>query len=110
MSKAWTEDELKKVSDSLEGPDDSEKAAKLKKSGAIEDVVDAAPAVPTDAAERIAAIVDAIGKLDTANTSLWIQKGEPKGAPKTGSIEGVTGWPITGKERDTAWAQIEAGK
>ena len=63
-----------------------------------------AATVPTGEAERIAAIVDAIGKLDVADASLWMKSG----APKTEAIATVTGWPVAGKDRDAAWAQINA--
>lgn len=93
-----------------------EQAERLKKSGAVEDVAaaapaepnaattaaaSAAPAVPTEHAERIAAIVAAIGKLDTADNSQWMNSG----APKVPAVEAVTGWQLTAKERDAAWAQ-----
>lgn len=61
---------------------------------------------PTDSAERIAAIVAAIGQLDAGDTSLWMNSG----APKTIAIEAVTGWQLTAKERDAAWAQISAAQ
>lgn len=64
-----------------------------------------APAAPKDDAERIAAIASAIGKLDKTDDSLWTGAG----APKTEAIGAVTGWPVSGKDRDAAWAQFSAG-
>lgn len=61
---------------------------------------------PTDSAERIAAVVDAIGKLDTADTGLFTGAG----APKTEALAAITGWPVAGKDRDAAWAQVSAAK
>lgn len=57
---------------------------------------------PIEVAERIAAIADAIGKIDDKDTSLWMKSG----APKTESIAAITGWPVTGKDRDAAWAEF----
>lgn len=62
--------------------------------------------VPTDEAERLAVIVAAIGLLDTADAALWLKNG----APKTEAIAEVIGWQLSAKERDAAWAQINAGK
>lgn len=64
------------------------------------------PSAPTDDAERIAAIVAAIGQLDASDASLWMKSG----APKTEAIAAVTGWPVAGKERDAAHALIKAAK
>lgn len=61
---------------------------------------------PTNDAERIAAIVDAIGKLNKADASLWTGAG----APKTEAIGSITGWPVAGKDRDAAWAHINSAK
>lgn len=65
-----------------------------------------APTAPADEAERIAAIVAAIGKLDTNDKTQWTTSG----VPKVPAIEAITGWPLAGQERDTAWAQINAAK
>lgn len=94
------------VGSSIELTEDQ--AERLKKIGAVEDVPAApvAPVAPTDEAERLAAIADAIGKLDTADKAQWMNSG----APKVPAIEAVTGWQLTAKERDAAWAQINAGK
>lgn len=59
---------------------------------------------PTDPAARIAAIVTAIGQIDAADTTLFTGAG----VPKTESITAITGWPVTAKERDAAWQQINA--
>lgn len=61
---------------------------------------------PVDEAERIAAIVVAIGQLDKADTALWTNAG----TPKTDGLTAITGWPVAAKERDVAWAQINAAK
>lgn len=65
-----------------------------------------APTAPADEAERIAAIVAAIGQLDKADTALWTNAG----IPKTDGLTAITGWPVAAKERDVAWAQINATK
>ncbi|WP_435626977.1 hypothetical protein [Candidatus Ferrigenium straubiae] len=65
-----------------------------------------APVVPTDPAERIAAIKDAIGKLDKADAALWTNSG----MPKVPAISAVIGWEITAAERDAAWAEIQDGQ
>lgn len=61
---------------------------------------------PADEAERIAAIVAAIGLLDKADTALWTNAG----TPKTDGLTAITGWHVAGKERDAAWAQINTSK
>lgn len=66
----------------------------------------AAPVAPTDAGERLAAIKDAIGKLDKADTALWTSTG----MPKVPAIAAVTGWDITQQERDAAWAEIKGAQ
>lgn len=60
------------------------------------------PVVPTDPAERAAAIKDAIAKLDKADTSLWTGTG----MPKVPAIAAVTGFDVTQAERDAVWAEI----
>jgi len=62
----------------------------------------AAPTAPTDPAERLAAIKDAIGKLDKDNAALWTTTG----MPKVPAIADVTGWDVTSAERDAAWAEV----
>lgn len=64
------------------------------------------PAAPADETERIAAIVDAIGKLDAADASLWMKNK----APRTEAIEAITGWPVVAADRNAAWEQINAAK
>lgn len=64
------------------------------------------PVAPADEAERIAAIVDAIGKLDKADASSWTNAG----TPKTDGLTAITGWPVAAKDRDVAWAQVNAAK
>jgi hypothetical protein len=66
------------------------------------DVPSGAPTAPTDNADRIAAIVAAIGQLDATNTALFTNAG----TPKTDGIAAITGWPVIAKDRDVAWAQI----
>jgi hypothetical protein len=62
----------------------------------------AAPTAPTDPAERLAAIKDAIGTLDKADAALWTATK----MPKVPAIAAVTGWEVTQAERDAAWAEI----
>lgn len=64
----------------------------------------AAATVPTDPAERQAAIVTAIGQLNPGDAALFTGAG----VPKTEAIAAITGWPVSAKERDAAWAQINA--
>ncbi len=61
---------------------------------------------PTDEAARIAAIAEAIGKLDKADAALW----KKDGAPNTAAIVMQVGFEITAAERDAAWAQVSAAK
>lgn len=63
-----------------------------------EDIV--AAKAPTDDAERIAAVVAAIGQLNTANPGQWLQNGKPK----ADALSEITGWPVTAADRDAAWA------
>lgn len=62
----------------------------------------AAPTAPTDPAERLAAIKEAIAKLDKDNAALWTGTG----MPKVPAIAAVTGWEVAQAERDAAWAEI----
>lgn len=62
----------------------------------------AAPVVPTDPAERAAAITAAITTLDVANTALWTAGG----APTVPAIVAVTGWAVSADERNAVWAEI----
>lgn len=61
------------------------------------------PVVPTDPAERAAAIKDAIGKLDKDDAALWTGTG----MPKVPAIAAVTGFDVTQAERDAVWAEIK---
>jgi hypothetical protein len=63
-----------------------------------------APVVPTDPAERLAAIRAAIGNLDPANLDLWLKDGKPS----ADAIVAVTGWPISAAERNDAWTALQA--
>ena len=65
-----------------------------------------AQSAPADEAERIAAIVDAIGQLDKANAALWTNAG----TPKTDGLTAITGWPVVAKDRDAAWAKVNSAK
>lgn len=60
--------------------------------------------VPTDPAERAAAIKASIRQLDVANAALW----KADGAPTTAAIETLTGWFVSAAERDAVWAEIKA--
>lgn len=85
---------------------EDKEAEDLRAIGAISEAVADKNLAPTDEVERIAAIVAAIGQLDAANTALWTGGG----APKTDGLTAITGWPVVAKERDAAWAQINAAK
>lgn len=61
---------------------------------------------PTDNAERIAAIVTAIGKLNVDSPELWTGGG----MPKTDALSVITGWPVAAKDRDAAFAQFKAAQ
>ena len=65
---------------------------------------DAPSDVPTDAAERLAAITNAIGQLDPNNTDQWLKDGKPSGE----AIAAVLGWPVTAAERNAAWTTLSA--
>lgn len=72
--------------------------------GAVEEVVSAAqPDKILDDAERLAAIVSAIGELDKDNVSNWTTGGKPQ----IPAIQEITGWALTGKERDAAWESMQ---
>lgn len=60
----------------------------------------AAPTAPADEAARTAAVVAAIGQLDTANPGQWLKDGKPK----TDALSAITGWPVSATDRDAAWA------
>ena len=82
-------------------------AEQLKEAQAIDpesigDVKDG-PTVPTDPAERQAAIVAAIGQIDTKNADLWLTSGKPNAA----AITAITGWNVSAGERDAAWESIQ---
>lgn len=64
------------------------------------------PVVPTDPAERAAAIKDAIGKLDKDDAALWTGTG----MPKVPAIAAVTGFDVTQAERDAVWAEINKAR
>ena len=63
---------------------------------------------PADSAEtRQAAIVDATGRLDPEDPSLWSGRGKSR-RPKVAALEAVLGHDITAAERDGAWAAYQA--
>jgi hypothetical protein len=63
----------------------------------------ASATVPTDEAERLAAIVAAVAQIDPANPDLWLKDGKPA----TEAIAAITGWPLTAAERNAAWASMQ---
>lgn len=65
-------------------------------------IVDA-PTGPTDAKERVAAIVTAIGQLDPNNLDLWLRDGKPSAE----AIVTLLGWPISAAERNAAWDLVK---
>lgn len=78
-------------------------AAELIEIGAVQEAqVAAQPTVPTDPAERQAAIVDAIGKMDKENADIWLKDNRPDAT----AIAAITGWPVTAAERNAAWATL----
>lgn len=88
---------------------EDKEAEDLRAVGAISDATSVpgnTVTAPVDEAERIAAIVAAIGQLDINNNALWVKSG----APKTEAITAITGWPVVAADRNAAWAQISAGK
>lgn len=64
---------------------------------------DVAPGAPTDPEIRHSEICEAIGMLDPSNEELWNAKGKPDAA----AISVITGWNVTAKERDAAWAEVK---
>jgi hypothetical protein len=75
-------------------------AAELISIGAVELAVDA---TPSDPEVRHAKICEAIGLLDPSNAELWLGNGKPDLA----AFVALTGWSITAKERDMAWADVK---
>ena len=64
---------------------------------------------PADSAEtRQAAIVDATGRLDPEDPSLWTGRGKSR-RPKVAALEAALGHDITAAERDAAWATVQVG-
>lgn len=64
---------------------------------------DAAPDVPADAKERLAAITAAIGQIDPNNPDLWLKDGKPDAA----AISDILGWQVSAAERNAAWAAMQ---
>ncbi|MDP2805506.1 MAG: hypothetical protein Q8O24_06140 [Gallionellaceae bacterium] len=86
---------------------DDKEAKDLLAVNALSDAVGLAsniPTVPTDPAERLAAIVAAIGKLSPEDASLWLKDKRPDAA----AISVITGWPVSAAERNDAWASMQA--
>lgn len=81
-------------------------AAKLREAIGDEVASQGSGQAPTDEAARIAAIAKAIGKLDKDQSDNWTSGGKPQ----IPAIEAITGWPVAGKDRDAAWAQISSAK
>lgn len=54
---------------------------------------------------RPASVREAIERLDPADPAAWTSAG----APRTGVLEALLGRPVTAKERNEAWAEIESG-
>ena len=78
--------------------EDSEAAALHE--GAVDGAEEITPlSAPADEVERIAAVVAAIAKLDTANPGQWLKDGKPK----TDALSALTGWPVVAADRDAAW-------
>jgi len=63
-----------------------------------------APVTPADPAERQAAIVAAIEKLNVDNPDVWLRDGRPNAS----SLTEIVGWTVSAAERDAAWAAIQA--
>lgn len=63
----------------------------------------ATKAAPEDEAERLAAIKDAIGKLNIDNGDLWTAAGKPQ----TVAIAEIIGWPVSAADRDAAWEALQ---
>lgn len=68
----------------------------------VEEGTGGTKSAPADGAERMAAIVSAIGSLNKDDKSLW----KNDGAPNTTAIIALTGWTVSAAERDAAWSQI----
>lgn len=84
-----------------------EAAAELIEIGAVEAVPgEAQPSIPVDGAERQAAIIEAINKMDKEDADLWLRDGKPD----VSALADITGWPLTAAERNTAWAAVQASQ
>ncbi len=85
---------------------DEKTAAPLIAVGAIEPESEKAPpAGPTDPAERLSAIKDAISRLDKDNKKLWTKSG----LPDLAALEYVLEWRPAAPERDQAWQELNPG-
>lgn len=84
---------------------EDKQAQSLLEAGAISGPIGAAAGVaPTDPQERLAAIVTAIGSLNTDNEDLWLKDGKPD----VSAISEALGWTVSAAERNAAWEQINA--
>ena len=61
------------------------------------------PVEPVDADARQSAILDAIGRLDAMDTSLWTAKDHKPTVP---ALAAELGWKPTPAERDRAWTTV----
>lgn len=58
---------------------------------------------PTDSAERLDAIKNAIAGLDTNDKAAWTKDGRPN----LDALEKSLGWRPTAGERESAWAELK---
>lgn len=62
------------------------------------------PTAPADPTARKEAILEAIELLVSTNESTNFTAG---GAPHTKALEGILGWEVGAKERDTLWVEFK---
>ena len=72
-----------------------------------DDKTTSAKEAPTAPAERIAAIKDAIGKLEPGNESHWLNDGK---TPEVKALVDLLGWSIKAEERNQAMLDLQADK
>lgn len=60
---------------------------------------------PTDPADRMAAIKDAISKLEPGNKEHWLKDGK---TPEVKALEELLGWDIKAEERNQAMQELQA--
>lgn len=86
---------------------DDADAAPLLAGGAVEPGKAAAnESAPEGEVVRIAAIKDAIGKLNIDSAELWLKDGRPD----VKAVEAITGWPVKAAERDAAWGELQSAE